>query len=77
MSDKRAHYSHAKILENNDARAVVYRRNAPVGVNYEFAYVDDVTGWGDWSEESHTIYPDGVAVRKVVMWSSNFTDWHE
>jgi hypothetical protein len=77
MSDKRAHYSHVKILENNDARTVVYWRNAPVGVNYEFAYVDEITGWGDWSEEYHIIYPDGVAVRKVVMWSSNFQAWHE
>lgn len=77
MSDKRAYYSHVKILESTDARAVVYWRNAPVGVHYEFAYVDDVTGWGDWSEEYHTIYPDGVAVRKVVMWSSNFQEWHE
>lgn len=77
MSDKRAHYSHVKILENTDARAVVYWRNAPVGVDYQLAYVDEVTGWGDWSEEYHTIYPDGVAVRKVVMWSSNFKDWHE
>ena len=77
MSDKRAYYSHVKILENTDARAVVYWRNAPVGVNYEFAYVDEVTGWGDWSEEYHTIYPDGVAIRKVVMWSSNFKEWHE
>lgn len=77
MSDKRAHYSHVKILENSDARAVVYWRNAPVGINYEFAFVDEITGWGDWSEEYHTIYPDGVAVRKVVMWSSNFKEWHE
>jgi hypothetical protein len=77
MSDKRAHYSHVKILENSDARTVVYWRNAPVGVNYEFAYVDEVTGWGDWSEEYHTVYPDGVAVRRVVMWSSNFKAWHE
>jgi hypothetical protein len=77
MSDKRAHYSHAKILENSPARAVVYWRNAPVGVNYEFAFVDEVTGWGDWSEEYHVIYPDGVAVRKVVMWSGNFKEWHE
>jgi len=77
MSDKQAHYSHVKILENNDARTVVYWRNAPVGVNYEFAYVDEETGWGDWSEEYHTIYPDGVAVRKVVMWSSDLQSWHE
>ena len=77
MSDKRAHYSHVKVLENSDARAIVYWRNAPVGVDYELTYVDEITGWGDWSEEYHTVYPDGVAVRKVVMWSSNFQAWHE
>lgn len=77
MSDKRAHYSHVKILENSEARAVVYWRNAPVGVNYELTFVDEITRWGDWSEEYHIVYPDGVSVRKVVMWSSNFKAWHE
>jgi len=77
MSDKQARYSHVKIIESSDARAVVYWRNAPVGIHYEQAYVDDATGWGDWSEEVHTIYPDGVAVRKVIMYSSNLEAWHE
>lgn len=77
MSDKQAHYSHVRILENSDARAVVYWRYAPVGVDYAHAYVDEQTGWGDWAEEYHTVYPDGVAVRKVVMYSGNFQPWHE
>lgn len=77
MSDKQARYSHVKIIENSDARTVVYWRNSPVGVNYEMAYVDEATGWGDWSEEVHTIYPDGVAVRKVIMYSTNLEAWHE
>ncbi|MBN2292198.1 MAG: LamG domain-containing protein [Pirellulales bacterium] len=77
MSDKRAVFSHVKILENNDARAVVYWRHSPVGINYQQPYVDKETGWGDWSEEYHTIYPDGVAVRKVVMYSGNLEQWHE
>lgn len=77
MSDKRARFSHVKILEQSDARAVVYWRHSPVDVFYEPPYVDEVTGWGDWCEEYHTIYPDGVAVRKVVMFSSNFEAWHE
>jgi hypothetical protein len=77
MSDKQARFSHVKILENSDARAVVYWRNSPVGINYEFAYVDPATGWGDWSEEYHTIYPDGVAVRKVILYSTNLEAWYE
>jgi hypothetical protein len=77
MSDKKAAFSHVKILENSPARAVVYWRNAPVGVHDEMAYLDPQTGWGDWSEEYHTIYPDGVAVRKVVLWSSDLESWYE
>ncbi|MCX6877568.1 MAG: Ig-like domain-containing protein, partial [Verrucomicrobia bacterium] len=77
MSDKQARFSHVKILENSDARAVVFWRNSPVGVNYQQKYVNEETGWGDWSEETYTVYPDGVAVRKVVLWSGNLTEWHE
>ena len=77
MSDKQARYSHVKIIENSDARAVVYWRYSPVDVLYRQPYQDEQTGWGDWAEEYYTIYPDGVAARKVVMWSSNLKDWHE
>ena len=77
MSDKRAQYSHAKTLENNDARTVVYWRYSPCDIRYVITYADVDTGWGDWAEEYHTIYPDGVAVRKVVLHSGNFKDWYE
>ena len=77
QSDKQARYSHAKILENSDARTVVLWRYAPVDVLYRMPYVDELTNWADWCEEYHTVYPDGVAVRKVVMYSSDFRDWHE
>lgn len=77
MSDKRAEYSHVSILENCEARKVIYWRHSPVDIYYRAPFVDRETGWGDWSEEYHTIYPDGVAVRKVIMYSSNFDDWHE
>jgi len=70
MSDKQARYSHIKILENNDARAVLYWRYSPVDIVYQPPNVDEQTGWGDWAEEYWTVYPDGVAARKVVMWSS-------
>ena len=78
MSDKKAIYSHFKILENNDARIVLYWRNSPVDIAYNPPNADDKKlGWGDWSDEYWTIYPDGVAVRKVIMWSSILGLWHE
>ncbi len=77
MSDKQARYSHIKILENSDARAVLYWRCAPVDIHYQFPNTDGRTSWGDWAEEYWTVYPDGAAARKVVMWTSNLKAWHE
>ena len=77
MSDKQARYSHVKILENSDARAVLYWRCAPVDILYQLPNADERTSWGDWAEEYWTVYPDGVAARKVVMWTSNLKAWHE
>ncbi len=78
MSDKENRYSHVRILENTDARAVVHWRYGLCEVvNYTCANPDSNTGWTDWADEYFTIYPDGVAVRKQVLWTSNFKDWHE
>jgi hypothetical protein len=77
MSDKQARYSHIKILENSDARAVLYWRCAPVDILYQLPNADERTSWGDWAEEYWTVYPDGVSARKVVMWTSNLQAWHE
>jgi hypothetical protein len=78
MSDKQNRYSHVRILESTDARAVVHWRYGLCEVvNYACANPDPVTGWTDWADEYFTIYPDGVAVRKQVLWTSNFKNWHE
>ncbi|NIP26634.1 MAG: hypothetical protein GWN67_26190 [Phycisphaerae bacterium] len=77
MSDKQARYSNIKILENSDARAVLYWRCAPVDIHYQFPNADGKTSWADWAEEYWTVYPDGVAARKIVMWTSNLKAWHE
>jgi hypothetical protein len=78
MSDKQNRYSHVRILENTDARAVVHWRYGLCEVvNYTCANPDPDTGWSDWADEYFTIYPDGVAVRKQVLWTSNFKNWHE
>jgi len=28
------------------------------------------TAWGDWADEYWTVYPDGVAIRRQVLWST-------
>ena len=78
MSDKQARYSHVRVLENTDARAVVHWRYALSEVeHYKGANPDPLTGWFDWADEYWTVYPDRVAVRKQVLWSSNMSKGHE
>jgi concanavalin A-like lectin/glucanase superfamily protein len=80
MSDKQCRHAHVRIIESSDARVVVHWRYALVDNWYEFARVDPATGWGDWTDEVFTIYPDGVAVRKVTLRSTNPDaphEWHE
>jgi len=80
MSDKQCRYSQVRILESSEARAVVHWRYAPIGVGYLPAYPDPLTDWADWTDEIHTIYPDGVGVRKIVVHSSKpdaDREWHE
>ena len=80
MSDKQCRFSHVRILESSDARAVVHWRYAPIGVGYLPAYQDALTDWFDWTDEIHTIYPDGVAVRSIVVHTSTpevRREWHE
>jgi hypothetical protein len=80
MSDKRCQSSHVRILENNPARIVVHWRYALLDNWYHMSRVDSITGWGDWTDEVYTIYPDGVAVRSVTLYSNQPTapaEWHE
>lgn len=71
MADKKCAFSTAKILESNDARVVVHARYASVGIDGKFLNPDPLTGWGLWSDEYFTIYPDGVSVRHVVAKNHN------
>lgn len=78
MSDKQNRYSHVRVLQSNEARAVVHWRYALTEAeHYGLANVDPYTGWSDWADEYYTVYPDGCAVRKQVLWTSNFRKWHE
>jgi hypothetical protein len=71
MSDKQVRYSHVRILESTPARAVVHWRYALSEVErYGIADSPTPIDWGDWADEYWTVYPDGVAVRRSVLWST-------
>jgi len=63
MSDKQCRHSHIRIIENTDARIVIHWRYGLVDSRYKFA--PGVDGWGGWTDEYWTIYPDGIALRHV------------
>jgi len=71
MGDKQTHYSHVRIIENTAARCVIHWRYALSSINHAILNEDE-SGWGDWADEYWTIYPDGVAVRKQVLWSRHY-----
>ena len=78
MSDKQGRYSHVNIVESSDARAVVHWRYALAEVEqYHGAWSDPKTGWFDWADEYWTVYPDGIAIRKQVLHSTDPLRPHE
>jgi len=77
MSDKQCRHTHVRIIENTDARVVIHWRYALIDTRYIFAREDTVTGWGDWSDEYYTIYPDGIGIRKITLRSSQPLEPHE
>ncbi len=79
MSDKESRHSYVRIIENTPARVVLHWRYALVDVKYDSAGVEEPGQWGDWTDEYHVIYPDGVSVRAQHAWSIEPGDreWHE
>ncbi len=60
MADKQLRHCHARIIENTPARVVIHWRYPCVDVGYVSL------GPGNWTDEYHTIYPDGTGLRKLV-----------
>jgi hypothetical protein len=70
----------ADLIENHDARIVVHWRYAVADIRYTINHENPITGWGDWTDEYYTIYPDAVATRKQVLWTTSNVDgfqWQE
>lgn len=70
MNDKQNRYSHVRVIEQTDARAVVHWRYALVNVKNEFWNTEERLGNGAWVDEYYYVYPDTAAVRKV-SWNRN------
>jgi hypothetical protein len=70
IADKQNRHSHVRILENTEARVVIHWRYASAGITYQFE------NWRTWTDEYHTIYPDGMAVR-YVDYHDEETGWQD
>lgn len=79
MSDKEAYTNYARIIENTPARTVVQWRYPLLDVKYVMANYNDETGWCDMSDWYYYIYPDGVAVKSMKLWSEGERnhEWQE
>ena len=66
MNDKQNRYSHVRIIEQGDARAVVHWRYALVNVENEIWNTQERLGNGAWVDEYYYFYPDAMGVRKVT-----------
>jgi len=62
MSDMLCRFSNARIIHRSDARVVVHWRNASTSISYQWPALD-TNGWGIWTDEYWTIYPDGASIR--------------
>ncbi len=83
MSDKQCRFSHVRIIENTPARAVVHWRYAFVST-LEYRFPDQFPPTNEkwepyksWIDEYYTIYPDGVAVRKINNRSGASIYWQD
>jgi hypothetical protein len=65
MADKQNRHCRSAIIENTPARVVIHWRYPCVDVSYK-----NLTA-GQWTDEYHTIHPDGTGVRQVVWNGSN------
>jgi hypothetical protein len=72
MQDRHCRFSHVRIIESTDARAVVHWRYALVSSHDHTWMPDPKTGWECWVDEYYYIYPDGSAIRKV-SWNKGTT----
>jgi hypothetical protein len=67
--DKNNICSHAAIVAKTESSVTVHWRNASVNIEYRWPGLDN-NGWGVWTDEYWTIYPDGTSVRHQILHNS-------
>lgn len=77
MQDRHCHYSHVRIIESHEARAVVHWRYAPTSSHDHHWRVDPKTGWGCWVDEYYYFYPDATGIRKVTWKTGSLGEPHQ
>lgn len=79
MSDKGNYFTYARILENTPARVVVHYRFPLADVNLVKANYVEETGWYDVADWYYYIYPDGMATKRMHLWTSGNRnhEWQE
>lgn len=68
IMDKKLKYSNVRIIESGDARAKVRWHYACCDMRYR------IFNGNTTADEYYTVYPDGVAIRKLVAWPGNASD---
>ncbi len=66
MSDMLCRFSNVRIIHNSEARTLVHWRNSSVSIDYKWPRID-ANGWGIWTDEYWTIYPDGISIRHQMV----------
>jgi hypothetical protein len=75
LMDKQCRYAKVKVIENTAARAVVEFRSASSDIHDRIAHKGP-DGWGCWSDDLWTIYPDGTIARRIIAWCTELERWH-
>lgn len=65
MSDMQCRFSNIRLISSNPARVIVHWRNSSASIGYNWVSIDE-NGWGVWTDEYWTIYPDGISVRHQI-----------
>lgn len=69
MSDMLCRFSNIRLIHKSPARIVVHWRNASVNIEYKWPKLNN-DGWGVWTDEYWTIYPDGTSIRHQLTHNS-------
>ena len=76
MSDMQCRFSNIRLISSSPARVIVHWRNSSANIGYNWVSRDE-NGWGVWTDEYWTIYPDGVSVRHQINHNNSTVRIHE